>query len=438
MTLPIAVLLFAWTLSGSTPEEKCALDTMETGFSLRCEQDVRGTFSTVSTHADAEEYRMQRVTLTGELQTRGVEGGASFWIQAYGDQTMLLSDDGSSDILRGDIGWTRRSLTMPVPANATKLVYGVRLRGGGSVELRNFSFDSSPIDAGKPPSGPARDILDTAIRIVRENALRAPEVDWKSVLPQVRALAAGAEKTSDVYPAIRLLLMALGDRHSYLQPAAAKRTAETRKNEPVEARLQEPGIGYVKIPAYMSAPRAAMESHVRNAYASLGAIEPAAPCGWIVDLRTNTGGNIAPMFAALRPFLGEGVVGSISGRTAPAIWRADAFVKVTPPRPLRKLEQARVAVLTSRSTASAGEAVTVTFRGRSNTRTFGTPTAGVSTANTPFRLRDGATIILTTAIYLDRTGKRYGDAIEPDEPAEDALAAAVAWLRTGCEAERGN
>jgi carboxyl-terminal processing protease len=139
------------------------------------------------------------------------------------------------------------------------------------------------------------------------------------------------------------------------------------------------------------------------------------------------------MFATLRPFLGEGVVGSISGRTAPEIWRADAFVKVTPPRPLRKLEQARVAVLTSQRTASAaGEAVTVAFRGRGNTRTFGTPTAGVSTANVPFRLRDGATIVLTTAIYVDRTGKRYGDKIEPDETTEDALPAATAWLRTGC------
>jgi hypothetical protein len=82
----------------------------------------------------------------------------------------------------------------------------------------------------------------------------------ETVLPQVRALAAGAEKTSEVYPAIRLLLMALGDHHSFLLPAATKRAYEGMKKQGVEARLQEPGIGYVNIPAYSGSQRAAMES----------------------------------------------------------------------------------------------------------------------------------------------------------------------------------
>ena len=72
---------------------------------------------------------------------------------------------------------------------------------------------------------------------------------------------------------------------------------------------------------------------------------------------------------------------------------------------------------------------------RPRTRSFGLPTAGLSTANGTFPLSDGAMILLTTAIEADRTGRRYGDKIEPDEPqaatgpGADPIATAGAWLK---------
>jgi hypothetical protein len=51
-------------------------------------------------------------------------------------------------------------------------------------------------------------------------------------------------------------------------------------------------------------------------------------------------------------------------------------------------------------------------------------------------------ILLTTAIEVDRTGKRYGGKVEPDETqqaagpnGDPAMTAASAWLRTasGCK-----
>ena len=56
-----------------------------------------------------------------------------------------------------------------------------------------------------------------------------------------------------------------------------------------------------------------------------------------------------------------------------------------------------------------------TLRGRPQARSFGQPTAGVSTAASTFPLSDGATILLTTSTMSDRTGKRYGARVEPDE-----------------------
>src|SRR5438093_4023326 len=76
-----------------------------------------------------------------------------------------------------------------------------------------------------------------------------------------------------------------------------------------------------------------------------------------------------------------------------------------------------VAVLTNGNTASAGEAVAISFRGRPSTRSFGSPTYGVPTANTFMKLSDGASILVTTAREADRTGRVYGidEKLQPDQ-----------------------
>ena|SRR5437016_1571429 len=74
-----------------------------------------------------------------------------------------------------------------------------------------------------------------------------------------------------------------------------------------------------------------------------------------------------------------------------------------------------VTVLTGPVTASSGEAITVDFRGRPHTRSFGSPTNGVPTANGVFTLSDGALLVLTVAVDADRSGQTYDSAIAPDQ-----------------------
>jgi hypothetical protein len=84
-----------------------------------------------------------------------------------------------------------------------------------------------------------------------------------------------------------------------------------------------------------------------------------------------------------------------------------------------------------------GEAITVAFRGRPNTRRFGANTFGVPTANAGHRLSDGAYLWLMSAPDVDRSGIQYIDPIPPDEvvdtpnpPATDdaVVDAAKKWL----------
>ena len=171
-------------------------------------------------------------------------------------------------------------------------------------------------------------------------------------------------------------------------------------------------------------------------------------CGWIVDLRRNTGGAMWPMFQALRAIIGESPAGSFvdeSGAHAPWVYPQDADGPVTP----LSHPQGPIAVLTSRLTAGAAEAIVVAFHGRAETRTFGEATWGTPTSTQSYALVDGAMLQLTEAFDADRTGFEYHSRIAPDQPMpidwarlgapdDPMVVAAGTWLRTqaGCRKKK--
>jgi len=149
------------------------------------------------------------------------------------------------------------------------------------------------------------------------------------------------------------------------------------------------------------------------------------------------------MVAGVGSVLGDGVAGYFvpPGATATpwsyqggaALSGTSEVVRTATPYVLM-MRAPRVAVLTDAFVASSGEAVAVSFRGRPNTRSFGSATCGLSTANSGFRLSDGATLQLTTALIADRNRTAYGVPITPDETvAGDAevVLRAIEWLRGG-------
>jgi Peptidase family S41 len=394
----------------------------------------------------AEAVRLRRIRLSGELRTDGVSGGASLWLRIDNGSTMLMLDNGVGDALKGTVDWTGRAMSLPVPAEATSIVFGVLLRGTGTVTVRGLRLEAgAPLAADAPIAPKAKAVLDEALRIARTQSLHRNEIAWPDVERQVRVLAAGATETADTYPAVRYLLAALNDHHSFLMPPA--QTAAFRgggaDNPLPEVRVRSDGVGVLTMQGYAGGDAAASKKYAEGVHALLAASQAGAACGWILDLRPNTGGNMWPMLAGLKPFVGDAPLGTFESPTgAGPSWIAGQGVGAPPPASLAPLEQAWVAVITGPRTASSGEAVTIAFRGRPRTRSFGLPTNGLSTANGTFPLPDGAMILLTTAIEVDRTGRRYGGAIDPDEtvPAagaggDPAISAAAAWLKgaSGCK-----
>lgn len=100
----------------------------------------------------------------------------------------------------------------------------------------------------------------------------------------------------------------------------------------------------------------------------------------------------------------------------------------------KKITGMPIAVLQDEWTASSGEAVLASLRGVDGVRTFGADSAGYTSANVSRTLFDGATIVLTESVYVDRTGRNYDEGpIAPDQNSTDADADARAWLsEQGC------
>ena len=193
---------------------------------------------------------------------------------------------------------------------------------------------------------------------------------------------------------------------------------------------------------HFRSPDAANAFH-RQIQDTIAAGDRDGPIGWIVDLRSNGGGNMWPMIAGLGPILGEGLLGYFIGPTGTETrWEYHGGVSsaggipistVSPAYTLRR-SAPRVAVLSDNGIASSGEATLIAFRLRPNTRSFGQATCGLSTANATYPLSDGGSLTLTTAVMADRAKNRFGDSIAPDEVIADpaqAIQRAIAWLQTG-------
>jgi hypothetical protein len=221
----------------------------------------------------------------------------------------------------------------------------------------------------------ARAHLEEIVTVLQTHWLRRNAMDWNQFKRRVFERAGAAQTIPDTYEAIRFALGLLGDKHTY-------------------------------------------------------------------DLRNSRGGNMWPALAALGPVIGEGTAGYFADAEDKLIpWgykegRAwldwDTVAVLEPPR--KAIEpQPRVAVLTDIGVVSSGEAIAIAFRGRPNTRSFGTPTCGLSTGVQQIPLETGGRVAVVNSVIVDRTKKRYGGVLQPDVAITEPSAIvprALAWLRT--------
>jgi hypothetical protein len=164
----------------------------------------------------AQGWRQRRVTISAEIKAADAMS-ASLWLKTQQRTRTLMFDDATEQDLLSDVttedGWVRRTVTLPVAADATQISFGVLLQGIDRVALRDVQMTVSEPGMIAPD---AAHLLDSAISIVKQQTQARNDLAWQVLEPQLRLFASGAQSSSDVYPAIKYLLSRLGDRQSLL------------------------------------------------------------------------------------------------------------------------------------------------------------------------------------------------------------------------------
>lgn len=449
--------LSGWRIEGADPADgyTLALAPGEHGKAARFASDTArpGQGGMFVQTMDAAPWRGKDIEFTARLRVDGkAKPGLVLSVtRPEPNATGFRDQGGVTDVPVGR--WFRTRALGHVDADALTVNLGVALTGRGAVLVDDVTLAEATLPA-TPPSAEASTYLDRALAIIRQQHLRTREMDWPALEARAHREIAGAQVPRETYWAIRGVLGTLGDHHSFLaspQPGAAKTAAQvpTAPAAPMPmTRLVDGRFGLVALPQLNTFGPTGGADGVRYAAvarAGLRALDARPLCGWIVDLREDGGGNMWPMLNGVSPLLGASPFGAFidpNGRVSRWLMRPggvsiegteDAGWPVYPPFQLRQAGLP-VAVLTSGSTASSGEAVTLAFSGRPGARRFGTATAGFTTGNSAQALSDGAVLAVAGVWERDRTGRDYRERIEPEEATtcDGALPAALRWLDRQC------
>lgn len=400
-------------------------------------------FAAVAQVFDATPYRGRQVTVSfraralrpGEqiglaLRVDRPPGGARGFFDNMADRPILTPE------------WRAYEVRGFVAPDAVRIYAGLLVAGAGAAEFDDVRATFT--DA--PPSAEALAYLNGALQLLRQHHYLSAQADWAAIEAEARAAAVGARTPADTYPAIRLAIGALGERHTFL---ASQQVAQGQGPEAAMPAVSRDGaVGIARLPGLRTAagdPHGIAARYMTTLATGIAEQDKAEACGWLIDLREDTGGNMWPMLGGLDALLGPPPFGWFvrpDGRASP--WtRIDGKLANGPPAPApsapgpRQSADRPIAVLLGPRTGSSGEMTAMALVGRERVRTFGQATAGLSTPNTSFQMSDRAVLVVTTGKARDRTGFQYEGPIQPDETValDAAEPAAVRWLsEQGCKA----
>jgi carboxyl-terminal processing protease len=313
-------------------------------------------------------------------------------------------------------------------------------------------------------------LIDSILAKAEETSLYSSSVDWMILRNTIQRIALHDSGAFNLKPAMEKLFNELRDHHAVLRDAQTysivggftdyknRRHQDTREfpieqwkavndtNLKFSYQLLPDHIGYLKIVGIGPQVDIQEESiRIRKAVETLCKKKVKK---WIIDLRYNAGGNIHPMMEGIAPLLGEGKLGSVVNANAEELFTFEnhhgnfiyfGVEAVSLKNKTHLKTQPKIAVLTSRWTASSGEIVATAFKGSPKTKFFGESTGGYTTNNNYEIICDQYILCLSTGIYCDRNGQVYPVNITVDEEipftinedptTDECIQAASKWLQ---------
>ena len=389
----------------------------------------------------------KKVMLTVYIKTDNVIGNAGLWCQIRDEKNNMIGFQNleiQKIKIAGTNDWKKYSLLFYVDSKCKKLIPGGYLQGTGTAWFDSFAIENVEVSS-LPPTKEAKEYIEDFVSIVKKHSVYSKLIDWQKLDKEIELLSKGAneiEATAVIPSHILGKLRELGDNHSHfiskatyegLKGTGSKTNKETRQ---AYGKLLENNIGYVYVPGFVSLNNSVTKDFAKSIQDIIKNLDTNNISSWIVDLRENTGGNMYPMISGLGPIIGEGTLGHFhlaSGKVSTR-WLykngSTRVVKVKDPYVLKN-SAVKVAVLIGPSTGSSGEMTAISFIGKTNTKFFGQPSAGLTTGNSVFKLKDGSALALATSYVSDRNKKQYLGPINPDvivDKKADILKIASDWL----------
>ncbi len=277
-----------------------------------------------------------------------------------------------------------------------------------------------------------KEYLEEVLKIVEEHSINRDSINFDKIKESTYEKLKYTDSLKDCYPIIQSVLKDLNDNHSFFmtkdQVDKWQSTSKTDINSEsitFTGKLLSNNIGYLHLKGFSSGDSISIQKYSDSLQHKIKSIDNENIKGWILDLRENTGGNCWPMITGLGPLLGNGICGYfIDNKEQKASWFYrdggsgidSTIITQVSKKPYKLIKGSKpIAVLTGSKTCSSGEVLVTAFHNKSNTKSFGERTAGLSTGNVNFKLSDGSMILLTTSIYADRHENIFGNEIIPDE-----------------------
>lgn len=222
------------------------------------------------------------------------------------------------------------------------------------------------------------------------------------------------------------------DKHSFIirkekwQQMYEGRNPEVLSNPyPFQGKMLEDKYAFVSLDGFSGGDSLAAKNYSDSLQKLISLLYIEEPDGWIIDLRYNSGGWSPPMISGLGPILGLGIKAysiSINRDTTEHYYAKNdtEYIKLID-SVWTFQKQLPIAVLIGENTGSAGELLTLAFRGNPKTQLIGQPTYGVSTDLMPILMPDSLQLNITSAVMVDRNKKGSGGAIVPDILSKDPL-----------------
>lgn len=379
-----------------------------------------------------EKNQSIRIAISAFIKTKDLNGNAGLWCQIWdinNEQIGFANLEQQGTIISGNNEWKKYSLILNINSSCKKLLLGGYIQGNGTVWYDDFSINEIPYSK-TPPTKEVKNYIKDFRKIVKTNSIYSDSLNWKNIDKEIKLMSKGMKTITEANSVTSFIvdnLRAVGDNHSFvLSKEDSEKSNEVNLfDEQPSGKMLDNNIGYLYIPGFLSLNDTACQRFAEKIQSIIKELDMQNDVkGWIVDLRGNSGGNMYPMIAGLGPLIENGTLGHFINSKNKANYNwfyengkcgsgNDTLVNVKNYY-IPKHRNLKIAVLIGPQTASSGEMTTVSFIGKSNTKLFGKPTAGLTSANQGYILSDNSTLYLAVSIISDRNNEKYLKSILPN------------------------